>query len=89
MTRRLAVHTTPVNMNAALSLTNGSKYLVEPVAGHHPVRLWESASAPTDLSAFHTIHSGRPWGVSPGAGQGLWIWCSHSAGSSVVVVSDR
>ena len=82
------VTASPQNVVSVLSLVVDTEYLIEPVAGHAAVRLWESASAPTDLSAFHTIPAGVPWSVTVGAGLGLWIWCSQSAGSSVVVVSD-
>ncbi len=88
MTRRFDVTTTPVNMITALSLTDGNRYLIEPVAGRRPVRMWESVNAPTDLSAFHTVPAGVPWEVTVDTSQGLWLWCSVSAGSSVVVVSD-
>lgn len=87
-TRRFNVTTTPQNLCAGLSLVDERNYLVEPVAGHAAARIWEDVSAPTDLSAFHTIPAGTPWTIECQAGYGIWIWCSQSAGSTVVVVSD-
>ena len=88
MTRRFDVSTSPVNFANDLNLVAGNEYTIEVVAGHKPARLWESAQQPTDLSAFHTLAPGVPSYVTVDTSLGLWIWCSQSAGSTVVVVSD-
>ena len=71
----------PVDLVADLGLTVGTRYLIEAVAGHPSLRLFEGGSSqPSDLSYFHS--TGLRLGITPMTATPIWVW---SAGESTRV----
>lgn len=87
MTLTYAVTVEPTDLVAALSLTVGTSYLVEVVAGNPPVRMFEGgAAAPSDRSYFHTVQPGTDGrlGITPATDVTVWVWAT---GPSRLVVT--
>lgn len=78
-TQSVAVRSTPVDIVATLSLTNGQTYLLQ-VVGRRAVRFAEAAAAPADRGDSHLVLPGFTWAVRIGA-EPLWFWCDDPAGS--------
>ena len=69
-----------------LSTNDGDAYILEVPQGNPAVRLFEGgASAPTDLSYFHTIQPGRALGIRARPGDPIWVWTTAGSGTRLVV----
>ena len=89
MTANVSVGPAPSNLVTAAGLTEGRTYIVEVVRGATFVRLWEGATAPADLSYFHSISPGDRVPIKPTTGVGVWVWSSDPEATARVVVTEN
>ena len=77
--------TTPQDVVAALSLTDGTRYTGQNVSTVATLRVRQATGAPAPTARAHKVEAGGSFTIEPMAGQGVFVWTDEAGGCAVIV----